>query len=193
MLDRVLEISGQGAFVPILLLIGVGWMIPGIFAFARSRSSNRRDFLELWKGNPAPDDLWLETMVRHLFGEWLPADVIRSLLSSPQAGRALLEVSAAWSLLAYDDETRIVTWRNWSCATHLRRRFLACAYLAGYLVALPLAFLTAKYFVKLQLAGVEVIFWVYPIGLAMLAVFLAIASVTLSEADKSVPRWLGLK
>lgn len=192
MLDRLLDLTGSGAILPIALLVAAGWAIPGFFAFSRSRSQNRRDFLELWRDNPTPDDLWLEAMVRHVFGEWLPASLIRSLLKSPQAGRALLEVGSAWQWLEFNDESLEISWKARRYSSSRNRTLLIALKYLGYGVLMVIALSLAYLLLNSNLTGVKHGLWVFPLMLGGFAIQLSLEASSLFEAGRAVPRWLGL-
>lgn len=190
MIETLLGIK-QGSFIfPLVVLTGLTVLAKAVFGLHRSRSQDRRDFLELW-AKQAPDDLWLEVAIRHQFGSYLPASVIRSLQRHPQAGRALMDVGTCWDLLEMDDATgvvrwrasrhRNVTWRRWE------RRGLVVAYFLLAFFGLMLGYVTA---VASGASASSWLLWACCILLLGTAFACLTYGETLEVADRSMSRWL---
>lgn len=193
MIEKLLEASNGKLLIPVLFALMGTVLVKGLFNLNRSKSADRRDFLDLWRQNETRDDIWLEVSVRHLFGTYLPASIIRSLIHGPQAARGLLEVSEFWDLLEINDETLEVSWKKKRYATARRRNGWRYALNVFYFVAMGLGL----FFIYLAIASnaqmtLVVSFWVIGIflgGVGMRSLHLADK---LTTANTGAPRWLGL-
>jgi hypothetical protein len=119
------------------------YAIRGIFGLHGRRSQNRKEFLELWDSSRSQDELWLEIVVRHLFGAYLPARIIRLALTRPNKSQALLDLSELWPLLRFDPESLTVSWLNKRHRTQKRRNTARYILLAGYFGSALIAALSA--------------------------------------------------
>ena len=193
MIEKLLEVSNGKLLIPVLCAVVGTVFVKGIFNLHRSKSADRRDFLDLWMRNEGRDDLWLEVSVRHLFGTYLPASIIRSLMQSPQAGRALLEVSEFWDLLEMNDETLELNWKKRSHASVRSRRIWRYALNAFYFVTMGSA-LFVLYIAIVSDARMTVVasFWIYGIFLGGVGFRCLDAADKLKVATTGAPRWLGL-
>lgn len=188
MIQELLKANGD-LLLPLALLVATTTLAKGLFGVLRSRSQDRKDFLELWRA-VHPDDLWTEVAVRHLVGEYLPATVIRSLRTSPQAGRALIEVARSWPLLEIDDETSEIRWRHDRYSTPKRRRAWWWIFGTGYFLLFGGGLLTA-YFLLVAPTSPP-INWLYPAIGVVTGLCCLNAQERLQTAGIAVPRWLGL-
>jgi len=192
-IEKLLEVSNGKLLIPVLCALAGAVLVKGIFNLHRSKSADRRDFLDLWMRNEGRDDIWLEVSVRHLFGTYLPASIIRSLMQGPQAARALLEVSEFWELLEIDDETLELRWKRKSHTTSKGRRIWRYALNAFYFVAMG----SALVFIYMAITGdakatVMLSWWVYGLFLAGIAMRCVDFGGKLKTASTGAPRWLGL-
>lgn len=99
-------------------LVVAGSMIVAIsrggFALSIARRKSRHELIEFWCVGDKGDDFWLETVVRHGFGGFLPAHAIRDVLRMRSPALKLLKVSQSWAYLEYDYSTGVITWkRRW--------------------------------------------------------------------------------
>lgn len=92
MIELWLKQYGQQWLLPLAVILVVPFLVKGVFGLQRSRSQDRKDFLDLWPKRDQADDFWLQVAMRHAYGEYLPATVLRHLMNQPQGARALLEV-----------------------------------------------------------------------------------------------------
>lgn len=193
MIEKLLEMSNGKLLIPVLCALVGAALVKGIFNLHRSKSADRRDFLDLWKSNETHDDIWLEVSVRHLFGTYLPASIIRDLMQSPQAARALLEASEFWDLLEMDDETLEVSWKKKRHATASKRNKWRYALNALYFIAMGLG-LFCIYLAVASNAQVTLVvsFWIYGIFLGGLGMRCLHLADKLTIASTGAPRWLGL-
>ncbi len=109
-MKELVDIGGIGFIIPAVLGLVVFHIARGLFGMHGRRHQSRKEFLELWDETRAGHDLWLETIVRHLIGTYLPAHVIRLALACPDKAQSLFDLSELWPLLRYDREARTVTW-----------------------------------------------------------------------------------
>ncbi|MDR6841549.1 hypothetical protein [Pseudoxanthomonas sacheonensis] len=193
MIEKLLEVSNGKLLIPVLCALVGAVLVKGIFNLHRSKSADRRDFLDLWMRNEGRDDIWLEVSVRHLFGTYLPASIIRSLMQGPQAARALLEVSEFWDLLEMNDETLELNWKKKSHATSNGRRNWRYALNALYFLAMG----SALFFIYLAIIAdvrtpLVVSFWIYGLFLGGLGMRCLHLADKLTTANTAACRWLGL-
>jgi len=192
-IEKLLEVSNGKLLIPVLCAVVGTVFVKGAFNLHRSKSADRRDFLDLWMRSEGRDDLWLEVSMRHLFGTYLPASVIRSLMQGPQAARALLEVSEFWELLEMNDETLELSWKKNSHASVRGRRAWRYALNAFYFVTMGSA-LFAIYIAIVSDARMTVVasFWIYGIFLGGIGFRCLGVSEKLKVAGTGAPRWLSL-
>ncbi len=193
MIEKLLEVSNGKLLIPVLCALAGAVLVKGIFNLHRSKSADRRDFLDLWMRNEERDDIWLEVSVRHLFGAYLPASIIRSLMQGPQAARALLEVSEFWDLLEMNDETLELDWKKKSHATPDGRRNWRYALNTLYFVAMGSA-LVSIYIAIIGDAKTTLVlsWWIYGLFFAGFAIRCVDLADKLKTATAGAPRWLGL-
>ncbi len=194
MISELLAASEGWLLAPILIAIAGTALVKALFVFHGSKSQARREFLELWKRREAEDDLWLEVAVRHLFGDYLPATVIRLLQQRAQAGRALREISECWSLLEIDSETSEVRWCAARHANPRRRRWEQKSFLMAYFLLTFLGLFFAWLLLRAEgMATLDSsILWIYVFCAVGSGFWCLFRAETLSLANKAVPRWLGL-
>lgn len=189
-ISNLLAASNGGLLVPLALVIAATVVAKGVFSLHRSRSQDRKEFLDVW-GRDHPDDLWLEVAVRHLSGTYLPAKLIRMLRTSPQAGRAILEIAQSWPLLEMDDTNGDMRWASDRHATSRKRRSRIRALGVGYFVGMGLGGWLGLRFLEGS-GPSHAIFWVYPIAGIMVGMVCLYKAEQLETANRAVPRWLGL-
>lgn len=124
LITDLVSAGGAGLLIPAVLFVLVHYGARGLFGWHGRRSRNRKEFLDLWTSERIDDDLWLEVTVRHLFGRYLPAHVIRTALQHPASAQSLLDLSDLWPLLRYDADSKTVRWKN-ARHRHLDRRPIA--------------------------------------------------------------------
>lgn len=193
MFDKLLSLGSEKLLIP-LVVVAVGVALArGLFTVARSHSQDRKEFLDLFRNHEAQNDLWLTVAVRHVFGAYLPANLIRQLMSSPQPGRALLEVGRAWDFIDMDDETGELFWRRKFFRPAWARNTAIVLLAAAYFVLACAAILLAYVCLTGNFDGKALwIAWTY----AILSALGALAALTygdnLKDASKAISRWLGL-
>jgi hypothetical protein len=193
MIEELLKAGGPNFLVPILVVVVGTALIKGLFGVHRSKSADRKDFLDFWSRRELQDDMWLEVAVRHLFGAYLPASLIRSLLQSPQVARSILEISESWNLLDMDDETKELRWKRERHSQANNRRRERWAFSTIYFVAMCVAVFFAIKAITTSIGGIPSwISWVYALFLGGFALWCLSKADALKTADTAVPRWLGL-
>lgn len=123
-MDKIIEMGGQGFIIPAVFSVLVLYATRGLFGLHGRRSQHRKEFLELWDNSRSEDDFWLEVIVKHLIGVYLPAHVIRIALSQPNRSDALFELAQLWPLWRYQAGAKKVEWINQHHRTILKRKFL---------------------------------------------------------------------
>jgi hypothetical protein len=193
MIEELLKVGGPKSLIPVLVVVVGTALVKGLFGVHRSKSADRKVFLDLWSRRETQDDMWLEVAVRHLFGTYLPASLIRSLLQSPQAARSILEISESWNLLNMDDETKELRWKKERHSQTKNRRRESWAFSTIYFAAMFVAVFFAIKTITPSIGGIPSwISGVYALFLGGFALWCLSQSDALKTADKAVPRWLGL-
>ena len=112
MIEKLLDVGGQQLILPILIAIAGLYAARGLLGVHTRLAQRRKEFLELWNSDRMSDDLWLQVAMRHLYGRYLPASVIRRVMGWPDAAEALLAISEFWPMLKVDVQTNNVQWKN---------------------------------------------------------------------------------
>lgn len=193
MIEKLLEI-GDGKLIVPLIVVSVGMALAkGLFSFSRSRSQDRKDFLDLFRAGNDETDLWITVSIRHVFGAYLPASLIRQLMSGPQPGRALLEVANAWDFIDMDDETGELFWRRKILRSVKARlvliRVLAILYFVLASISLFLAYLCLTGSFDGRTLWIA---WAYVLLSGGVALGALMYGDNLRDAHKVVHRWLGM-
>jgi hypothetical protein len=142
-IEQLLSVGGQQLLLPVLIALSGLYAARGLFGLHGRMGQRRRDFIELWSSERAKDDLWLQVVVRHLFGCYLPAPVIRKVMGWPDAAACLLAIAEIWPMLTFDIETRAVRWKRPRHAAARRIGFERWLMLASYGVLATAAFAAA--------------------------------------------------
>ena len=193
MIKELLEASGGRLLFPLVVVVSCATLVRGLFGVSRSRSQDRRDFLDLFRNWERQSDLWLSVVVRHVFGAYLPADLIRQLMAARQPGRALLEVCSAWEMLDIDDETGEIRWRRKLYRQVWFRQLARWGALVLYVVLASVAGLCALRAYAGGWDGVAPwVLWVYAGAAGVMAVRCLTYNFDIAQAHKAARRWLGL-
>ncbi|NUO74747.1 MAG: hypothetical protein HOQ32_01910 [Lysobacter sp.] len=132
MLGEVIK-AGGGSYLIFAVVFALGlYAVRGVFSVHGRRGQHRKEFLELWADGHPRDALWLQVAVRHMYGEHLPAPVIRLALARPDSSRSLVDLSELWELLEYDGTTQKVRWRQKRHSTSTNRRLMRIAVRVAY-------------------------------------------------------------
>lgn len=142
-MKELIEVGGSAFLIPAVLFGLVLYAIRGVFGLHGRRSQHRKEFLELWDASRSKDDLWLEVAVRHLFGTYLPARVIRLAMAQPDKSQALLDLCELWPLFRFDPDSQTVRWLHSRHETRAKRKFGRVLLLTGYFFLFILAALSA--------------------------------------------------
>jgi hypothetical protein len=92
LVKEIIAAGGSNLLIPAVLFVLMLYVTRGLSGLHGRRSQNRKEFLELWDSTRSQDDLWLEVVVRHLFGSYLPARIIRLALAQPDKAQSLLDL-----------------------------------------------------------------------------------------------------
>lgn len=139
----------------------------GGFALSMARSRSRRELMELWCGGDKDDDFWLETAIRHGFGGYLPAKVIRVVLKLPSPAVKLMKVCGSWSYLDYADSAEIISWKKGWRSRPVLKWIERIALSMGYILFASVA----MYFFKFDGSLVTYIFVAYFLLISALCLF----------------------
>lgn len=112
MIKDIVDAGGPSLLIPAIIFILVLYAARGLFGLHGRKGQHRKEFLDLWDRTKAEDDLWLEVTVRHQFGTYLPAHIIRIALKHPASSQALVDLSELWALLRYEASTQSVRWKH---------------------------------------------------------------------------------
>ncbi|WP_115526957.1 MULTISPECIES: hypothetical protein [Xanthomonas] len=189
-IKQLIQAGGLSLAVPMIIIVLGSILVKGGFSLHRSRSADRKDFLDAFKDIEGRSDLWLCVSVRHLFGKYLPTILIRKLMISQNPGRALLDVSDGWSLFTFDVATSQVHWRNPKNISAITRKRKVLMLNVGYfLLGCPGLFL-AYWIVTGKLAQqFAVLAWVYVALAAIGAMACLIKGDQLTDAGRAA-EWL---
>lgn len=178
-MKELIAAGGAAYLMPAVLFALVLYAVRGLSGLHGRRSQQRKDFLDLWSDPRSQDDVWLEVAVRHLFGTYLPAHVIRLALAQPDKAQSLLDLSELWPLLRYDPDARTVDWRLKRHATRTSRRLSRVVLFILYIV-LCVAALGAAWLAS-RLGHGAITGWVYGVG-ALLLGFVALVCLMRDDA-----------
>lgn len=179
-LDKILEMGGQGFFIPAVLSVLVLYATRGLFGLHGRRSQHRKDFLELWDSARSQDDFWLEVVVKHLIGVYLPAHVIRLALAQPNRSDALFELAELWPLWRYRPDSEKVEWLNRHHQVISKRKAIRKMILIAYFACAGIAVsaaVAASYFGHGTFSG-----WLY----GAFAVIMAVAAIGCVLRDETM-------
>lgn len=178
LVKEIIAAGGSALLIPAVLFVLVLYVIRGLFGLHGRRSQNRKEFLDLWDSTRSQDDLWLEVVVRHLFGSYLPARVIRLALAQPDKAQSLLDLAELWPLFRFDPASQSVSWLHKRHETLKRRKVGRTVLLCGYFASALIAVLSI--FVAFQYGPASFSGWVY--GICAL-VFGSLALIILMRED----------
>jgi len=109
--DLVSHSGPLGILVAIIFAVSI--LSKALFTLKRSIGQDRKEFLDFWSlQKDKPDDLWLEVAVRHFFGTYLPAGLIRQIIKRHHPARALLDICESWDFFTYDQKSHSVKWKH---------------------------------------------------------------------------------
>ncbi|MBA2237439.1 MAG: hypothetical protein H0W24_01875 [Lysobacter sp.] len=191
MIDRLLEAGGPQLLLPILVVLLIATAAKGVLGLDLRKAHRRKEFLDLWDPARARDDLWLEVSVRHLCGRYLPASVIRRVLSWPDCTMSLISLAEVWPMLSFDPDTQEVRWKRarWGSQRALlsERAFM----LVGYFVVGTSGFLLGLAAVRSPVFSLNAIaFMIMATALGMLAVACLVRDDSLQTAGKLAPDFI---
>lgn len=179
MIEKLLDVGGQQLILPILIAIAGLYAARGLLGLHIRMAQRRKEFLELWNSDRSSDDLWLQVAIRHLYGCYLPASVIRRIMRWPDAAESLLAISELWPMLAVDVQTARVDWKSSRYERAGNIWLERILMLGSYAVLATLAFVVATASLRSEALSFTAVSY------AVIAVFLGIVSLTsLARADR---------
>lgn len=182
-MKELVEAGGVGYLIPAVLAALVFYLLRGLFGMYVHKSSARKEFLELWERSRSEDDVWLEVVVRHWIGTYLPAHVIRLALAQPDKTQSLFELAELWPFLLYDRATRTVRWRKPRLRALERTKPGRWLWGVVYLVLIFSAMGCGVIAYKItEINGMR---WIYSAG-ALVFLFLALAALMREESSKII-------
>lgn len=192
-ISKLIDLNDGKLLAPLVLCALLVLIIKWLSGVHRTRSSVRREFLELYREIDTIDDLWLSVAVRHNFGSNLPVSLIRRLSKLDQPARALAEVASAWPLIDLDDATGELTWRNKLHSSERARRLLAAALMGGYFVSAFVAVLLAYVLTAAPIDGrASLTYWPWVAITGFSAWWCLERSELLRSSGPTLRRWLGM-
>jgi hypothetical protein len=141
MMDEIVKLMGAHGVIPAAMVVLAGYVIATFIGLHRTRSQQRVEFLNLWKGIETMDDMELEMVVRHHWGTYLPASVIRKVCQNDYCAHQLAELSDLWTLFRFDLGLRQVTWERPEYASRKTLGSRRWIWVAGYFVFSFVAFI----------------------------------------------------
>lgn len=143
LVQEVIAAGGSRLLIPAVLFVLVLYSIRGLSGLHKRRSQNRKEFLDLWDSTRSQDDLWLEVVIRHLFGTYLPARIIRLAFAQPNKAQSLLDLAELWPLFQFDPTLQTASWLHKRHATSKKRSVGRAFLLVSYVVSALVAALSA--------------------------------------------------
>jgi hypothetical protein len=135
-LDAVLKALGTDTFAGLLVLLFLSATIAatqGLYALLTGWHTRRKEFVELYEKlqTDSPDPLALEMVVRHGFGEWLPAEAILRIRGRPWPSQRLRALDGLLPFLEIDELNGSITIKP-KYASRARRNAMTAAYFVAY-------------------------------------------------------------
>lgn len=189
MIIELLKESGSLLLAPLAMIVACFYLTKGFYGLQRSRSQDRKDFLDLWAKADKSDDLWLQVAIRHIFGENLPSSVIRHLMTQSQASQSLVDIAFAWRLLDMNETSGELRWRAPRHFSPRVRRIERAAWLTTYVLLAALAFGCIWAAVTAGKSFLGIASWVLAFEMGCFALWSLMRSERLHSANIDVPRW----
>lgn len=186
MLDTIAKQLGPGFVVPALALLILGWLAKLLTDLHTGSRQSRRDFLELRRSVEKCDDVALEVVTRHLVGEYLPADIIRTVTRMTFPSRRLQRLSMVWPHLEYNSTTQQITLVNRKLRATAYRRWAIGGYLLGYFILALLGAYGLQIATKMSPSAL--LTWMVVVAGAG-ALVVAFGSLARSDTIKSLGAW----
>jgi uncharacterized membrane protein YraQ (UPF0718 family) len=185
-LETIAKQLGPGFIVPALAVLILGWFAKLVTDLHTGSRQSRRDFLDLWRTLDKNDDVALEVATRHLFGDYLPADVIRAATALAFPTQQVQRLSLIWPHLRYDAAARQVRLANPRLREVGYRWWAVLGYLAGYFVLALLGAVALQ--IASKLAPSAMLTWMIVVAAAG-ALVVAFGSLARSDTIKSLGAW----
>lgn len=192
--NRLIELHGGQLIVPLVICALLVAAFKSLSAIGQTRSSARREFLELFQDADKKDDLWLSVCTRHQFGAYIPVSIIRRLHKLDQPALAIQEVADAWSLVDLDDATGEVRWRkSWYASPKVRRRIIFALFAGYFFFAMASALIAYVLFFGQFSGRASFAYWLWALVFATTAAVCLYWFDLLRTGAPSLERWLGMK
>ncbi|WP_133500048.1 hypothetical protein [Cognatilysobacter terrigena] len=186
MLETIAKQLGPGFIVPALAALILGWFAKLVTDLHTGSRQSRRDFLDLWRTLDKSDDIALEVATRHLFGDYLPAEVIRAATALAFPTQQLQRLSLIWPHLRYEAATGRVLLANVRLREPWYRRWAIAGYLAGYFVLALLGAVALQ--IASKMAPSTMLTWMVVVPAAG-SLIVAFGSLARSDTIKSLGAW----
>ena len=175
MLDQYLNLLGKAYLVPITFIAIGAWGVKFITGLQESKRRDRKEFLEHWRNHNEMSDLEMEVTVRHLFGIYLPANLIRTIHSMPFPSEIFVQMIDAWPFVRFDHTNHQLAWKRNGYATRSGRLGYLAAWGLGYMAFAALA--TYAYFLLIRSDPERLETWLAALaGLSFLSVAIWLVS-----------------
>jgi hypothetical protein len=190
-MKELLAAGGSAFLIPAVLFGLILYATRGLFGLHGRRSQQRKEFLQLWTGAQDKDDLWLEVAIRHLFGTYMPAHVIRLALDQSDKNQALRDLSELWPLLRFDAATNTASWRSRTNRRYSYRRLKRYALLSSYFLLLLVAAASALIAIHSPVGSLASwAYWINAVLLVVVAFICLEKAETASVAERAGEAWL---
>ena len=136
--EQYLDLLGKNFLIPITFFAIGAWVVRFFTSLHDSRRRDRIEFLESWRNHTEMSDLEIEVTIRHLFGAYLPAAVIRRVNSMPFPSQTLLRLIEVWPFAKFDSASNQLTWKE-GCSTRTSRWKHIAGWSLGYFAFAALA------------------------------------------------------
>lgn len=110
---EISSVVKDGDLITMAVLAGLAAvpLAKGIFALIATRRQRRKEFLEFWKVDSLENsDLWLEEVMQHRYGAFIPAELIRHVARLSWPSKKLRRLALSADFLQLDETRRTVTW-----------------------------------------------------------------------------------
>lgn len=105
--------EGNPIAIAVVIAAVVVALVKGFFAMNKDRSQARKEFIESWsKAQGEKDGFLLEMVVRHGFGTYMPAELIRLVSASYLGSQAVARISSEWKWFEFDRNERKIAWKK---------------------------------------------------------------------------------
>lgn len=177
-MEAAVSAIGNWAILPAALLALAGYLISLLVGLHGTKSQSRTKFMELWPAAVKQDDMALEVTIRHGFGTYIPASVIRRACRLDHCADRILLLAQLWPLLQHRRPDGRLQWikRSYEDPRHLAR--VERGFTALYFVIALSAF--ASFSVAVNLGHKSILAWMCGVNALL---FLTVAFGMLGKAE----------